>query len=106
MSAIENLVQQNPDDRDLQIEQIKSPNTSLELISGDHRRGGLVLVKAMPKPLSAKAPEEVNVRVLSLLEKKVWRFLRLVFSELINKGVGLILPQLSIYIRYIKCKKS
>ena len=64
MSAIEILVQQNPEDRDIQIEWIvKSPNTSLELISGDHRRGGLtlVLVKAMPEPLLAKALEEVNV---------------------------------------------
>ena len=66
MSAIEILVQQNPEDHDIQIEQIvKSPGASLELISGDHRRGGLVIVKALPEPLSAKAPEEVNIRVLS-----------------------------------------
>ena len=93
MSAIEILVQQNPEDCDIQIERIiKSPDTSLELISGDHRRGGLVIVKALPEPLSAKAPEEVNIRVLSLVEKKVWRFLSIQFNE----GVGLHFPQLCI----------
>ena len=59
---------------------------------GDHRRGGLVIVKALPEPLSAKAPEEVNIRVLSLVEKKVWRFLSIQFNE----GVGLHFPQLRI----------
>ena len=50
-SAIENLVHLNPEDRDIQIER-------------NHRRGGLVLVKAIPEPLMTKTPEDVHVRVL------------------------------------------
>ena len=67
-------------------------NTSIQTLSGDHRQGALRLVELMPQPHCSKAPENVTVRILSLLDKSVWKFLSIQF----NRGAALQLPHMCI----------